>query len=130
MQPLSSLSSQRGASVTSIVLFILVLGISAKLAVAILPAQVSDYQLTKMLSAQLKESNNNGETAKEFMKRVDKQLRIDAYYETKSEDLFTFKNNRAGELVLHKDYQITKNFFGNVDIVNRFEGDIDTTTAE
>ena len=130
MQQLSGLSSQRGASVTSIVFIIIVLGMAAKLIVAIVPAQIGDYQLTKTLSAQLKESNANKETAKQFVERVNKQLSINADYDTKAEEVFTFTAKKTGQLAIHKEYAVTNNLFGNIDIVNRFEGDIDATTAE
>ena len=127
---LSGLSSQRGASVTSIVFIIIVLGMAAKLIVAIVPAQIGDYQLTKTLSAQLKESNANKETAKQFVERVNKQLSINADYDTKAEEVFTFTDKKTGQLAIHKEYAVTNKLFGNIDIVNRFEGDIDATTAE
>lgn len=127
---LSGLSSQRGASVTSVVFIIIVLGVAAKLIVAIVPAQIGDYQLTKTLSAQLKESNANKETAKQFVERVNKQLSINADYDTKAEEVFTFTDKKTGQLAIHKQYEVTNKFFGNVDIVNRFEGDIDATTVE
>ncbi|MGP5336455.1 DUF4845 domain-containing protein [Psychrobacter maritimus] len=130
MHQLSGLSSQRGASVTSVVFIIIVLGVAAKLIVAIVPAQIGDYQLTKTLSAQLKESNANKETAKQFVERVNKQLSINADYDTKAEEVFTFTDKKTGQLAIHKQYEVTNKFFGNVDIVNRFEGDIDATTAE
>ena len=132
MHQLSGLSSQRGASVTSVVFIIIVLGVAAKLIVAIVPAQIGDYQLTKTLSAQLKESNANKETAKQFVERVNKQLSINADYDTKAEEVFTFTDKKTGqlELAIHKQYEVTNKLFGNVDIVNRFEGDIDATTAE
>lgn len=130
MQQLSGLSTQRGASVTSIVLIIIVLGVAAKLIVAIVPAQIGDYQLTKTLSAQLHESNNNKETAKQFVERVNRQLSINADYNTSAEEVFTFTDKKTGQLAIQKDYAVTKNFFGNVDIVNRFEGAIDMNTAE
>ncbi len=130
MQQLSGIATQRGASVTSIVLIILVLGVAAKLMVAIIPAQIGDYQLTKTLSAQLKEANNNNETAKQFVERVNRQLSINADYDTQAEDVFTFTDKKTGQLAIRKEYAVTNNFFGNVDIVNRFEGDIDMTTAE
>ena len=130
VQLLSGLSSQRGASVTSIVFIIIVLGVAAKLIVAIVPAQIGDYQLTKTLSAQLKESNANKETAKQFVERVNKQLSINADYDTKAEEVFTFTDKKTGQLAIHKEYAVTNNLFGNIDIVNRFEGDIDATTAE
>lgn len=130
VQQLSGLSSQRGASVTSVVFIIIVLGVAAKLFVAIAPAQIGDYQLTKTLSAQLKESNANKETAKQFVERVNKQLSINADYDTKAEEVFTFTDKKPGQLAIYKKYETTNNFFGNIDIVNRFEGDIDSTTAE
>ena len=130
MHQLSGLSSQRGASVTSVVFIIIVLGVAAKLIVAIVPAQIGDYQLTKTLSAQLKESNANKETAKQFVERVNKQLSINADYDTKAEEVFTFTDKKTGQLAIHKQYKVTNKLFGNVDIVNRFEGDIDATTAE
>ena len=130
MHQLSGLSSQRGASVTSVVFIIIVLGVAAKLIVAIVPAQIGDYQLTKTLSAQLKESNVNKETAKQFVERVNKQLSINADYDTKAEEVFTFTDKKTGQLAIHKQYEITNKLFGNVDIVNRFEGDIDATTVE
>ena len=103
---------------------------AAKLFVAIAPAQIGDYQLTKTLSAQLKESNANKETAKQFVERVNKQLSINADYDTKAEEVFTFTDKKPGQLAIYKKYETTNNFFGNIDIVNRFEGDIDSTTAE
>ena len=130
MHQLSGLSSQRGASVTSVVFIIIVLGVAAKLIVAIVPAQIGDYQLTKTLSEQLKESNANKETAKQFVERVNKQLSINADYDTKAEEVFTFTDKKTGQLAIHKEYAVTNNLFGNIDIVNRFEGDIDATTAE
>lgn len=130
MQQLSGLTTQRGASVTSIVLMIIFLGVAIKLMIAIIPAQIGDYQLTKTLSSELKESNNNNETAKQFIERVDKQLSINADYDTKAEDVITFTNKKAGQLAIRKQYTVTNNFFGNVDILNRFEGDIDMATAK
>lgn len=130
MQQLSGLATQRGASVTSIVLTIMFLGVAIKLMIAIIPAHIGDYQLTKTLSAQLQEANNNNETTKQFMERVNKQLSINADYDTKVEDVIVFTDKTAGQLAIRKQYVVTNNFFGNVDILNRFEGDIDTATAE
>ena len=127
---LSGLSSQRGASVTSIVFIIIALGVAVKLIVAIVPAQIGDYQLTKTLSAELTESNSKKETAKQFVERVDKQLSINADYGTKAEEVFTFKDKKPGQLAIYKKYEKTNTLFGNIDIVNRFEGDIDPTIVE
>lgn len=123
-QQLTSLSSQRGASVTSVILILVVIVVASKLAIAILPAQVGDYQLSKSLNDQLKDANKNGDTARQFVERVNQQLNINANYDTKAEEIFTFTNKKTGQLALKKDYVVTNNFFANVDIVNRFESDI------
>lgn len=130
MQQLSGLATQRGASVTSIVLTIILLGVAIKLMIAIIPAQIGDYQLTKTLSSQLREANNNNETTKQFIERVDKQLSINADYDTKAEDVIIFTDKKTGQLAIRKQYAVTNNFFGNVDILNRFEGDIDMATTK
>ena len=127
---LTSLTSQRGSGVTSIVLLLIIIVIAGKLVIAIMPAQVGDYQLSKTLSTQLKDANNNGETAKQFVERVNRQLSVNADYDTAAEDVFTFTNQKTGELAIYKKYAKTSNFFGNVDIVNRFEGEINATLSE
>lgn len=128
MQQLSSLSSQRGASVTSVILLLIGIVVAGKLLVAIVPAQIGDYQLNKELGSQLKEANSNNETAKQFLERVNRQMSVNADYDTSAEDVFTFTNKTTGQLAIHKKYEKTSNFFGNVDIVSRFEGDIKATT--
>ena len=130
MQGLSSLTSQRGASVTSIILFLIVIVVAGKLLVAIVPAQIGDYQLNKLLADQLTEANRNKESAAQFVERIDRQLSINADYNTSAKEIFTFTNNTAGQLSIHKKYEKTNNFFSNVDIVSRFEGDIKAGAAE
>ena len=127
---LTSLTSQRGSGVTSIILLLIIIVIAGKLVIAIVPAQVGDYQLSKTLGAQLKEANNNGETAKQFVERVNRQLSINADYDTTAEEVFTFTNKKTGQLAIYKDYDKTSKFFGNVDIVNRFEGEINAASVE
>lgn len=123
-------NAQRGASVTGVILLIIGIIVGVKLLVAIVPDQISDYQLTKMLATELKDANANKLTSKQFVDKVNSQLNINSNYDTKAEDVFTFTNERAGELKIHKKYQTTNNFFANVDIVNRFEGDISEADAK
>lgn len=130
MQQLSSLNSQRGASVTSIILFLIAIVVAGKLLVAIVPAQIGDYQLNKLLSDQLIQANRNKESAAQFVERIDRQLSVNADYDTSAKEIFTFTNNTAGQLAIHKKYEKTNNFFSNVDIVSRFEGDIKAGSAE
>ncbi len=125
----NSLSSQRGASITSIILILVIIVIAGKLVIAIVPAQVGDYQLTELLTTQLTEANTNKESSKQFVERVNRQLSINAFYDTTADDIFTFTNKKPGQLVIYKEYQETNNLFANVDIVNRFEGEINTAST-
>lgn len=130
MHQLTSLSSQRGASVSSIVLLLIVIVVAGKLLVAIVPAQIGDYQLNKLLTDQLMEANNRKESAAQFIERIDRQLSINADYDASAKEMFTFTNNVPGQLAIYKKYEKTNNFFSNVDIVSRFEGDIKAGSAE
>ena len=126
----SGLKAQQGASVTGVIALVIGLVVAGKLLAAIVPAQIGDYQLTKMLESELHEANQERLSAKEFTTKVDKQLQINADYDTTAEEIFTFKDKKVGQLAIHKQYEKTQNFFGNIDIVNRFEGDIAPTAAE
>lgn len=130
MHQLTSLSSQRGASVSSILLLLIVIVVAGKLLVAIVPAQIGDYQLNKLLIDQLSEANNRKESAAQFIERIDRQLSINADYDASAKEMFTFTNNAPGQLAIYKKYEKTNNFFSNVDIVSRFEGDIKAGSAE
>lgn len=130
MHQLTSLSSQRGASVSSILLLLIVIVVAGKLLVAIVPAQIGDYQLNKLLTDQLMEANNRKESAAQFIERIDRQLSINADYDASAKEMFTFTNNAPGQLAIYKKYEKTNNFFSNVDIVSRFEGDIKAGLAE
>ena len=126
----SGLKAQQGASVTGVIALVIGLVVAGKLLAAIVPAQIGDYQLTKMLESELHEANQERLSAKEFTTKVDKQLQINADYDTTAKEIFTFKDKKVGQLAIHKQYEKTQNFFGNIDIVNRFEGDIAPTAAE
>lgn len=130
MYPSNSLSAQRGASVTGVILLLIVIVVFGKLLVAILPAQIGDYQLTSLLSEELSKANAENLTAKQFVAKVDQQLSINADYDTEAEEILTFTDSKPGQLAIHKKYTETNNFFGNIDIVNRFEGNIEPAPAK
>ena len=126
----SFIQSQRGASVSGVVFFILAIGIFVKLAVAILPAQVGNYQFEKLVAQELKQANEDNLSATVFMKNLSQQLSLNADYTSKPEEMITFTNERPGNLAVHSSYNVVNNFFSNVDIVNRFEKDITMADAE
>lgn len=119
-------SQQRGASVTGIVVMIILIVLVAKVGLGIVPAQIGHYQLKKSLAFELKKSNDNKETEKQFLDNVNSQWNINAV-QRKAEDVVEVVDNTPGAMAVKLNYTETSNFFGNVDIVNRFE---DTITAD
>lgn len=114
-------SQQQGASALSVLIIIMALIVGFKLFMAIVPAQINDYQMSKLITAELERANADKKTSAEFMKSLATQLSINADYDTKVEDVITLTNKQVGALAVQKKYSTTHNFFGNVDIVNRFE---------
>lgn len=118
-------SQQRGASVTGIVVMIVLVVLCAKIGLGIIPAQIGHYQLKKSLAFELKKSNDNKEDVKTFMSNVATQWNINSFNQ-KPDDVIEVVDNTPGALSVKLNYHEVNNFFGNVDIVNRFE---DTITA-
>jgi hypothetical protein len=119
-------SQQRGMSVTMMMVVIMLVVVCAKLGLAIIPAQVGHYQLKKSLAFELKKANDNKETPKDFISNVAQQWNINGF-DQKPEDVITITDNVPGALSINLKYEQANNFFGNVDILNRFD---DTITAE
>ena len=126
----SFVQSQRGASVSGVVFIVLTIGVFVKLAVAIIPAQVGNYQFEKTVAEELRKANNDNEPARVFMDNLSKQLSLNADYSSKPEEMLTFTNDKTGSLAVHTKYEVVNNFFGNVDILNRFEKDITMADAK
>lgn len=119
-------STQRGASVTSVVVIIALIIVCAKIGLGIVPAQIGHYQLKKSLAWELKKANDNKESDQTFLSNVASQWSINGFGQ-KPEDVISFVSRTPGELSIKLSYDEANNFFGNVDIVNRFN---DTITAE
>lgn len=83
---ISTPSQQQGASVTTIVLLIIALGLLGKLAIAVIPAYVGDYQFTKLVAQELQKANGAKQTDKQFLNSLSTQLSINANYDAKPEE--------------------------------------------
>ncbi|MFW2177468.1 MULTISPECIES: DUF4845 domain-containing protein [unclassified Moraxella] len=119
-------SQQRGASVSGIVILIVLIVVCGKIGMGIIPAQIGHYQLKKSVAWELKKSNDNKETDKQFLNNLMSQWNINGYTQ-KPEEVIEVVDNMPGAMSVKLNYSEVNNFFGNVDIVNRFE---DTITAE
>lgn len=124
MKQMTSLSAQRGASVTTIVFALIALGLLARLGIGVLPAYVGDYQFTKLVAQELKNANDAKMTERQFLNNLERQLSINANYDSKPEEMLIFTNKSPGLLAVKSHYAVESNFYGNTFIVNRFEKEI------
>lgn len=127
---LSTPNQQRGASITSIVLFVIALGLLAKMAIGIIPAYVGDYQFTKLVAQELQKANDAKHTDRQFLNSLGQQLTINANYDSKPEEMLIFTNKTPGALAVKSRYEVESNFYGGTYIVNRFEKDITAADAK
>lgn len=125
MQNLSTFSSQRGASVTSVVLFLIALGLLAKLGLGIIPAYVGDYQFTQLVAKELKKANDAKQDERTFLNNLDQQLNINANYDVSAKERLVIINKTPGTLSVKSKYEVENRFYGQTYIVNRFEKNID-----
>lgn len=130
MQQLTSLTNQRGASVTTIIVGLAMAGIIIKLGLGIIPAYVGDYQFTKLVAGELKKANDAKQNERQFMQSLSQQLSINANYNTKPEEMIVFTNKTPGALAVKSQYEVESNFYGQTFIVNRFEKEITAADAK
>ncbi|MGL5252746.1 MAG: DUF4845 domain-containing protein [Moraxella sp.] len=119
-------SHQRGASVSGILIMTMLIVVCIKIGLAIIPAQIGHYQLKKSVITALKKSNDNKETGKQFINGLSSQWNINGYQQ-KPDEVIIIEDELPGSLSIKLKYTEVSNFFGDVDIVNRFE---DTITAQ
>lgn len=124
MKQVASLSAQRGASVTTIVMTLIALGLLARLGIGVIPAYVGDYQFTKLVAQELKNANDAKMTDRQFLTNLERQLSINAHYDSKPEEMLIITNKTPGALAVKSHYAVESNFYGNTFIVNRFEKEI------
>lgn len=130
MQQLTSLTDQRGASVTTIIVGLAMAGIIIKLGLGIIPAYIGDYQFTKLVAGELKKANDAKQNERQFMQSLSQQLSINANYNTKPEEMIVFTNKTPGALAVKSQYEVESNFYGETFIVNRFEKEITAADAK
>lgn len=115
---------QRGASVTTVVLLIIVLGLLGKLTIATVPAYVGDYQLNELIHGEIVKANEAKASEKQFRSNLETQLSINANYNTKVDDVLVVTNKTPGSLAVQTNYTEESTFYGNTYIVNRFSAAI------
>lgn len=125
-----SLKSQQGASVTSVILIIICLGLLGKLAIAIIPAYVGDYQFNKLVQGELKKANGANQSDKQFMQSLGQQLSLNANYNTKPEEMLVFISKAPGSLAVRTNYSEEHRFYGSTYVINRFSAEINNDTIK
>lgn len=125
-----SLKTQAGSSVTGIVLFIIMLGLLAKLGISVIPAYVGDYQFNKLVQGELQKANAERRTEKQFMDSLAHQLSINANYNSDPKEMLIMTNKTPGNLAVRTNYSEESVFYGGTFVVNRFSAEITSETIK
>lgn len=121
-------SNQRGG-VSGIIILIFLLVLTAKIGMAIAPAQIGHFQIKKSAALELKKANENKESEKDLIRNLTSQWSVNAYT-IKPEDVITVVKSTPGDMSIKLAYEEESNFFGNVFIVNRFDETISAEDAK
>lgn len=122
--------SQQGASVSGIVVMIALAALLIKLGLAIVPTYIGEYQLRKLIAKELKQTNDEHGSERDFMQKLDRQMGINANYNTKAADVVKIINKTPGALTAKMHYKEESNFFGDTYIVTRFDKTITAADAK
>lgn len=121
--------TQKGMGVTGIVFVVIALGLLLKLGVAIAPAQISNYQLKKLIAKELYKANQTKESPVAFMQSLENQMAINSNYTTDLKQVMVLTNKTPGSLAAKTNYSVESQFFGSIYIVNRFADNITANQA-
>lgn len=130
MKSMSLPNQQRGASVTSVVLLVIAIGLLAKFGIGVIPAYVGDYQFTQLVAQELKKANAAKQTEKQFMDSLSLQMTINANYSDNPREMLVVTNKNPGSLAVKSDYKTEYQYYGNTYVVNRFSRDITEADAK
>lgn len=130
MNALSSLNKQQGASISGVILLIIMLGLLGKFAVGVIPAYVGDFQLKKLVNDELHKANAAKQTERQFLDALDRQLSINANYNTNAKDIITFTNKTPGMMKVKLEYSTESQYYKGTYVVNRFSHELDGTAQK
>lgn len=125
----SILPSHQSGGVTSVILILICLGLLFKLAIAVVPAYVGDYQLTKLVAKELKKANDAKWTDRKLVNSLNQQLSINSSYNTKAEEVLVFTNKTPGALRVRLKHQSEHQYYGNTYVVNRFDKEVEPAAS-
>lgn len=124
-----NLPSNQHGGVSGIIILIFLIVLTAKVGMAIVPAQIGHFQIKKSAALELKKANENKESEKDLIRNLSSQWSVNAYT-IKPEDVITVVKSTPGDMSIKLAYEEESNFFGNVFIVNRFDETISAEDAK
>lgn len=117
-----NMKAQRGASYWGIMIGILLAVVVIKAALITWPAYWDNRLINASIEEKLRSTNSN-DPAK-FMQDLEQQFSLNNLRDVQAKDIMKVSNS-GGELVVQVDYEVRKNFMGNVDLVVSFEKQFD-----
>lgn len=117
-----NMKAQRGASYWGIMIGIMLAVVVIKAALITWPA----YWDNRLINASIEEKlrNSTSSDPAKFVQDLEQQFNLNNLRDVKAKDIMKVSNSGGG-LVVQVDYEVRKNFMGNVDLVVSFEKQFD-----
>jgi hypothetical protein len=117
-----NMKAQRGASYWGIMIGLMLAVVVIKAALITWPAYWDNRLINASIEEKLRTSNSS-DPAK-FVQDLEQQFSLNNLRDVKAKDIMKVSNSGGG-LVVQVDYEVRKNFMGNVDLVVSFEKQFD-----
>ncbi len=116
-----NINAQRGVSYWGVMFGILLGVLAIKAALVTWPAYWDNRLINATIEERLRNSNDANPAA--FLAALESQFSINNLRDINAKDIMRVSYN--GELVVDTDYEVRKNFIGNVDMVVSFKKNFD-----
>ncbi len=117
-----NMKAQRGASYWGIMVGIMLAVLVIKAALITWPAYWDNRLINASIEEKLRSSSSSDPA--QFIQELEQQFSLNNLRDVKAKDIMKVSNS-GGELVVQLDYEVRKNFMGNVDLVMSFEKQFD-----
>ncbi len=120
----ASLRSQRGMSMTAILVIMSVVVFFATFAMKAGPAYMDNWTVMKVVDQVSEDDALMRGSKKAFYKSLNQQLGLNNLWTYKAEDIVELKKASGGRFEAKVSYEKRENLFSNIDLVMRFEEEV------
>jgi uncharacterized protein YlxP (DUF503 family) len=124
---MKSIKNQRGMTPIGWILVFALIAFFTLLALKLVPVYIDGFKVTSILES-LKENREVGSmTTRQIMNTLNKRFDIDMVTDIEADDIYIEKT--GGVLTITVDYEVRKNFIGNIDFLITFNKSVEVPAS-